>query len=110
VRTSYPTYKQGKIIEDETEIINRWAKHFEELFNKNYVNIERLSENNKYLTARPWIEFPTLQEVEDAVLKLKIIRLQVKTLTAELINHGGQILLRRIHKFIYLIWDQGSGV
>jgi hypothetical protein len=45
--------KQGKIIEDETEVINRWAEHFEELLNENDVNIERISENNKYLTAHP---------------------------------------------------------
>jgi sorting nexin-29 len=30
----------------------------------------------------------------------------VKTITAELIKHGGQILLRRILKLIYMIWDQ----
>jgi hypothetical protein len=29
-----------------------------------------LSENNKYLTAQPWIEYPTIKEVEDAILKL----------------------------------------
>jgi hypothetical protein len=34
--------KQGKIIGDETEVINRWAEHFEELLNKNDVNTERL--------------------------------------------------------------------
>jgi sorting nexin-29 len=33
----------------------------------------------------------------------------VKTLIAtELIKHGGQILLRRINKLIYMIWDQES--
>jgi hypothetical protein len=63
--------KQGKIIEDETEVINRWAEHFEELLNKNDVNIDRVSENNKHLTAQPWIEYPTIEEVQDAILKLK---------------------------------------
>jgi hypothetical protein len=63
--------KQGKVIEDETEVIIRWAEHFEELLNKNDVNIERRSKNNKYLTAQPWIEYPTIEEVEDAILKLK---------------------------------------
>jgi hypothetical protein len=53
------------------EAINRWAEHFEELLNTNDVNIERLSENNKYLTAQPWIEYPTIKEVEEAILKLK---------------------------------------
>jgi hypothetical protein len=33
--------------------------------------ILRLSENNKYLTAQPWIEYHTIEEVEDAILKLK---------------------------------------
>jgi hypothetical protein len=32
--------KQGKIIEDETEVINRRAEHFEELLNTNDVNID----------------------------------------------------------------------
>jgi hypothetical protein len=30
----------------------------------------------------------------------------VKSITAELIKHGGQILLTRIHKLIYMIWDK----
>jgi hypothetical protein len=30
----------------------------------------------------------------------------VKSITTELIKHGGQVLLRRIHKLIYTIWDQ----
>jgi hypothetical protein len=34
--------KQDKITEDETEVIIRWAEHFEELLNKNDVNIERV--------------------------------------------------------------------
>jgi hypothetical protein len=63
--------KQGKIIEAETEVINRWAEHFEELLNENDVNTERLSENNKYLTAQPWIEYPTIEEGEDANIKIK---------------------------------------
>jgi hypothetical protein len=83
--------KQGKIIEDETEVVNRWTEHFEE----NYVNTERLSENNKHLTAQPWIEYPTVEEVEDAILKLKNNKdLGEDSITAELIKHGGQIFFK----------------
>jgi hypothetical protein len=58
-------------MEHETEVINRGAEHSEELLNENDENIERVSENNKYVTAQHWIEHPTSEEIEDAILKLK---------------------------------------
>jgi len=66
------TFKQG-IIADETKVNNRWTDNCQEMLNKNgdNVNTQRLSENNKYLPAQCWIEYPTTEEVAGARLILK---------------------------------------
>ena len=66
------TEKQG-IIANETKANNRWTDNCQEMLNKNgdNINTQRLSENNKYLTAQCWIEYPTTEEVAGATLMLK---------------------------------------
>jgi hypothetical protein len=65
--------KQGKMITDKEGIANRWAEYFEELLKENGEegNIPRTSENNVYLTVQPWVEYPSIYEVEAAIAKLK---------------------------------------
>jgi len=66
------TEKQGKIA-DETKVNNRRTDNCQEMLNKNRdnVNTQRLSKNNKYLNAQCWIEYPTTEEVAGATLILK---------------------------------------
>jgi hypothetical protein len=52
-------------------------------------------------------EDPTREEVENTIAKLKNNKAPgTDSITAELIEHKGQILLGRIHKLILRIWQK----
>jgi hypothetical protein len=86
------------MITDKKGITNRWAEYFEELL-KEMAKKGIFQELVKIMDTKPCVEDPTIEEAEAAILKLKNNKAPDEyTISAELIKHGGQILLRRIHK------------
>ncbi|XP_054259423.1 uncharacterized protein LOC128984157 [Macrosteles quadrilineatus] len=102
--------KDGNLIEEATRVLDRWAEHFTELLNGNHTGEDRaLDWQPKYHTADPWIEEPSLEEVEICKKKQKNHRAPGEdNINAELWKHGGQELACCLHKLILMIWRQES--
>lgn len=97
--------KQGKVLSEEAEILERWAEYYNELLNSDQQEIEPIVET--YATAQPFVETPSLQEVTEAINKMKNGKAAGEdSLVIELIKHGGIELQKRIHELVYMVWEQ----
>jgi hypothetical protein len=68
--------KDGNVLCDKEEIMNRWAEHFVEVLNKEHLNCNdhrnlALESNTKGSDEDENLEMPAYEEVEESVKKLK---------------------------------------
>jgi hypothetical protein len=61
--------KNGNVIGDKSEIVNRWVEYFKEILNR---TAEQETEIMQYITAEIEIESPSLLEVKMALDKKKL--------------------------------------
>ena len=97
--------REGKMLSERKEILERWREHFESLLNRteDCQNEQEII----YYTAEENIKEPTLQEVTSALKGLKNNKASgADAITAELIKKGGAILEEQIHGLIVNIWNQ----
>ena len=101
--------KDGVILTDEREVINRWKQHFEEHLNGAEAETEdQDGRGDDYIgTAGEGEEpAPTMREVKDAIKKLKNNKAAGKDgIAAELIKMGPARLASRLHRLIVRIWE-----
>jgi hypothetical protein len=96
--------KNGIILNENSEILNRWREHFCDLLN---ANIDNLAAGDVEETTFDQNEddTPTLEEVRRAVNKLKNGKSPGSDeIPGELIKYGGEDLLLQIHILIKQIW------
>src|SRR6201996_3380884 len=61
---------------------------------------------NTLRTAQPYIDEPTLQEVESEILKLKNFKAPgIDKIPGELFKYGGKALYVEIHELVVRIWN-----
>lgn len=99
--------KDGLVLADEERCIRRWAEYFKELLNPNTpLNRNDANDELPFQTAQPHIADPTLQEVEDEILKLKNFKAPgTDNIPGELFKHGGNALCMEMHELIMRIWN-----
>jgi Reverse transcriptase (RNA-dependent DNA polymerase) len=99
--------KNGMVLADEERCIARWAEYYKELLNPNRP-LNRTDENDElpFQTAQPYIEEPTIREVETEILKLRNFKAPgTDNLPGELFRNGGNALCMEMHELIKRIWN-----
>jgi hypothetical protein len=93
--------KNGDLLVDSLNILNRWENYFSQLLNVNNVSDVRQIEVH---TAERLVPGPSRLEVEIAIAKLKKCKSPGSDqIPAELIQPGGELLLSEIHKLINFV-------
>jgi len=101
--------KDGKVLFDKEEIMNRWAEHFREVLNKVYPSCNdqgkpdpalNIEESDKGENS----EIPTYGEIEASIKKLKNGRAPSEdNIIPEMIKYGGKQLVKNLHELICVI-------
>ncbi|XP_062704877.1 uncharacterized protein LOC134287218 [Aedes albopictus] len=102
--------KEGSLLTDKREVIERWKQHFDEHLNgeENVGTEDQGSGGNDYVGAaedgnEPT---PTLREVKDAIHQLKNNKAAGKDgIAAELIKMGPEKLATCLHQLVVKIWE-----
>jgi hypothetical protein len=98
--------KDGKILSDERQILERWQQYFKELLNSkttriNSINIHEGPTNNLEL------EEPTYDEMNGIIKNLKPNKAAgPDEILPELIKNGGLTLKQKLYQLIVKIWKQ----
>lgn len=104
-QTTYCRDKQGNILCNISEVLQRWVEHFDEL-----LNVEHDDDSHEEMpihTAQPLIVSPTYEETMSAINKLKNNKAPgTDNLTAEMFKCGGPSLWKLLHSLIVNIWTQ----
>lgn len=94
--------KNGEIISEEIKVIERWAEYFKELLNE-----ERETQTDtyvSYVTAQPFTEVPSLEEVKITIDKMHNGKAPGEdSITSELFKNGGPILYKEMHELITMV-------
>lgn len=95
--------KNGQILNSKEQILNRWAEHFVELLCKDNIDQDNDPLNENYEEIEP----PTLQEVQEAIKRLKNNKSPGSDqIPSELFKNGGENLTLFIHKIIGRVWAE----
>jgi hypothetical protein len=88
----------------DEEVLGRWIEYFEHLLNvKGGEEIER----PVYVTVKPQVAGPTLEEVQECVKCQRNGRAPGEDqLTGELLKCAGPDLIRHLHRLINEIWER----
>jgi hypothetical protein len=99
--------KDGLVLADEERCIRRWAEYFKELLNPDRPpNRNDPNDDLPFQTAQPYIAEPTLQEVNDEILRLKNFKAPgTDNIPGELFKHGGNALCMEMHELVTRIWN-----
>jgi hypothetical protein len=96
--------KNGDLLADSHNILNRWKNYFSRLLNVHNVSDVRQIEVH---TAEPLVPGPSSLGFEIAIAKLKKYKSPGSDQSpAELIQAGGEMLLSAIHKLINSVWNK----
>lgn len=100
--------KNGQIITNEEEIVERWKEHFEGMLNEEKCNKERQREHEMETSQmEEIIPAPTLEEIKNIIMKLKNGKSSGENgVNSELIKYGGEELMKKIHTLIEEIWEK----
>jgi hypothetical protein len=98
--------KEGTLLSEEDDILRRWAEHFDEMLNTELYNQNVTSQE----TCRAYLDTdeptPTLEEVENAIQKLKDNKAPaIDLVQAELIRKANPEFVEYMYHLITKIWS-----
>jgi hypothetical protein len=103
--------KDGKVLQDEEEIKNRWTVYCRTLYQNQGTNEDIVSELEKLAP-------PPLEDKNDSILHEEVLsaikRLKPRKSTGtdeiagEMIQAGGEVLAREIHSLCDRVWREGQ--
>ena len=100
--------RDGAVIEDGQEVMDRWAEHFGQLLSgEPQGNAEDdPPEESNAVGNQELISPPTIDEVKESVGRLKNNKAPGEDqLVAEFFKHGGERLHNELHTLVLRIWD-----
>lgn len=105
-RTNSCRSREGTILSDREEVLNRWNEHFDHLLNgdeeEDEIAIDNLQMNNQEMVTPP-----TLEEVIMGIDRLKNNKAPgPDTIPSELIKGGGMEVAKKIYDLILIIWER----
>ena len=92
---------------DRFDVVCRWRMYFNDLLNFDEPSSTHTIQVNALDTADNYVLEPTIQEIEEAIKKLrngKSIGKEEKA--AELLKSGGQELCKMIHVLVLKVWKE----
>ena len=99
--------RHGQLIEDEGQVLERWAEHFSTILAGDGTE-ETLEAPNPNIPD-PLLEEPSIEEVNGVLKTMKNNKAPGDDLiTAELLKHGGPELEKKLHELMCLIWRTES--
>lgn len=123
----------NRLIVGKERILEKWAEHFETLLSVRLINEEREGQDGMETTERneagedgdEWEEeemnegngeedeedmgSPPIEEIREIIKQLKNSKAPGNDrITAEMVKHGGEVLVRRIHEIIKKAWETGE--
>lgn len=97
--------KDGHVLTQKTEVVDRWKEYFSDLLNGEEMDQEENRE--EYQCAEPYIEEPSKEEVEEAIKDLKNNKAAGEDMVvSEMLKGGGKICSERLHKIILKVWKE----
>ena len=104
-RTILSRNKEGTLLNKEDDILKRWAEHFDELLNKEFLNqnVTRQEFHQAYSDIDE--PTPTLNEIENAIQKLKDNKAPgIDLIQAKLIKKASPDFVECMYQLITKIW------
>lgn len=102
-KTSGIRNSEGKVVEDETQYKEVWAKHFKDLLNDQHHNENIYEEDDDHNA----ILEPTLEEIKQVIKTSRNGRAPGKDgINNELLKYGGEVLHEYIYEMIRKIWKE----
>jgi len=97
--------KDGKVLFDKEEIMNRWIEYFKDALNKEYPSCNGQGKSDLALNTEENVkgenrEMPTYGEIEESIKKLKNGRASAEDNIPEMIKHGGKQLVKKLHELM----------
>lgn len=98
--------KDGNIITQPKEGLDRWKEYFEDLLNVTEANEEQRVKP-KYQHVQPALEKPRLEDVKQAIKEMKNNKAPGEDgINAEMIKIGGDVTAKEILDLVLDIWEQ----
>lgn len=106
-RTVHYKNKEGNLISNEEEVVERWKEYFDELLNEGAEGMEEGSQQDEIETLKEEIEQPTKEEIYNIIETLKNNKSPGHNgITAENIKAGGKLLKEKIYELMGDIYTQ----
>jgi len=104
-RTVLCRNKEGTLLNEEYDILRKWAEHFDELLNKDFSNKNVTSQETYQLHSDTDEPAPTLDEVANAIKKLSDNKESViNPIQAEIIKKASPDFFECMYQLITKIW------
>lgn len=100
--------KEGNMLTEKQQVIERWREYFYELLNvKKRDETTNQNEEITYYHVQPNVEPPTREEVKNAVKALKSNKAPGKDeITAEILKKGGNVVTEKLWDIMLKIWEK----
>ncbi|KAG0718623.1 Transient receptor potential channel pyrexia [Chionoecetes opilio] len=111
LRSKFSSRHHGRLVSDMDGQMVRWAEYFEQLFTVDPPTEQLHTTGLQAVDADTPIDetAPSLDEVREAVAKLRGGKAAgICNISAELLKHGGEAMIRGLHAVLTVVWQSGT--